>query len=175
MTQLTTPPPLTLIAAVASNGAIGRNNALLWQLPEDMKFFRETTRGASVVMGRKTWESLPSRFRPLPDRRNIVVTRQKDYLAPGAEVACSLEQALALAEQEPTFVIGGAELYALALPRARRLLLTELAVAPEADTFFPTFSRSEWLETARREGISGDGTAYAFVTYERPASDRATH
>ncbi|HEY6897560.1 MAG TPA: glucose-6-phosphate isomerase [Rhodocyclaceae bacterium] len=160
-------PRLTLIAAVASNGGIGKDNQLLWHLPEDMKFFRETTRGATVIMGRKTWESLPPRFRPLPGRRNIVVTRQAGYQAEGGEIAHGLDQALELAGTAPSFVIGGAELYALALPRAQRLVLTEVSLTPAADAYFPVFARDEWREVSRQPGVSENGIAYAFVTYEK--------
>jgi dihydrofolate reductase len=160
-------PPLALIAAVARNGAIGKDNQLLWHLPEDMKFFRETTRGATVIMGRKTWESLPERFRPLPGRRNIVVTRQADYVAPGAEIAAGLEPALCLAGDARTFVIGGAELYSLALPRADALVLTEVDVAPEADAFFPPVARDVWEECSREPGVSENGLHFAFVRYRR--------
>ena len=158
---------LTLIAAVARNGAIGKDNGLLWKLPEDMKFFRETTQGATVVMGRKTWESLPPRFRPLPGRRNIVVTRQRHYVAEGAETAASLDAALERAGDAPTFVIGGAELYAQAMPRAVRLMVTEVDLTPEADAFFPPIPRDQWREVGRVPGTSGSGLAFAFVTYQR--------
>ena len=158
---------LTLIAAVARNGAIGKDNGLLWKLPEDMKFFRETTQGATVIMGRKTWESLPPRFRPLPGRRNIVVTRQRHYVAEGAETAASLDAALERAGDAPTFVIGGAELYAQAMPRAVRLMVTEVDLAPEADAFFPPIPRDQWREVGRVPGTSGSGLAFAFVTYQR--------
>ncbi len=160
-------PSLTLIAAVARNGAIGKDNALLWHLPGDMKFFREATRGATVIMGRKTWESLPPRFRPLPGRRNIVVTRQAHYVAEGAEVAHSLDAALESAAADTTFVIGGAELYALALPHAQRLLLTEVQVAPDADAYFPAVTAGDWREARRTEAPEENGIRYAWVTYER--------
>jgi dihydrofolate reductase len=157
-----------LIAAVGRNLAIGKDNQLLWSLPEDMKFFKETTQGATVIMGRKTWESLPPRFRPLPGRRNLVITRQRDYQAPGAETFNDLLPALEVASSDAAvFVIGGAELYALALPYAQRLVLTEVDSAPEADAFFPAFSRDEWVETARVSPESSQGPAFAFVTYER--------
>ena len=158
---------LTLIAAVARNGAIGGDNQLLWQIPEDMKFFRETTRGATVIMGRKTWESLPARFRPLPGRRNIVVSRQADYQAPGAELAHSLEQAVALAGDAATFVIGGAELYAQAMAYANRLMLTEVDLAPAADAYFPVVDPAIWRQTTRQSGVSENGIAFAFVTYQK--------
>ncbi len=163
---------LTLIAAVGRNRAIGKDNQLLWSLPEDMKFFKETTQGATVIMGRKTWESLPPRFRPLPGRRNLVITRQQGYDAPGAEVFNDLPPAIQAARDDAAvFVIGGAELYALALPLSQRLILTEVDSAPEADAFFPAFAPSEWAETARivpeRGTEATPAPAFAFVTYER--------
>lgn len=162
---------LTLIAAVGRNRAIGKENRLLWSLPEDMKFFKETTQGATVIMGRKTWESLPPRFRPLPGRRNLVITRQQGYDAPGAEVFNDLPPAIQAARDDASvFVIGGAELYALALPLSQRLILTEVDSAPEADAFFPSFSMDEWAETARivpERAPEAPGPAFAFVTYER--------
>ncbi|HQR04180.1 MAG: dihydrofolate reductase [Proteobacteria bacterium] len=159
--------PLALIAAVARNGAIGKDNQLLWRIPEDLRFFKSTTLDATVIMGRKTWESLPAQFRPLPRRRNIVVSRQAGYAAPGADVAASLERALEMAADASVFVIGGAELYALALPRAERLILTEVDLAPDADAFFPDFDRRQWRETSREGGVSANGIGYAFVRYER--------
>ena len=158
---------LTLIAAVARNGALGKDNQLLWQIPEDMKFFRETTRGATVIMGRKTWESLPPRFRPLPGRRNIVVTHQCDYPAEGAELAHSLEQALKLAGDAPTYLIGGADLYAQSIDRAHRLVLTEVELSPDADAFFPPIDPGCWREISRQPGRSENGIGFAFVTYQK--------
>lgn len=158
---------LSLIAAVARNGALGKDNQLLWHIPEDMKFFRETTRGAPVIMGRRTWESLPPRFRPLPGRRNIVVTRQCDYGTEGAETAHSLTEALEFVGAVPSFVIGGADLYAQAMTEADRLLITEVDLTPEADVFFPRIDPARWRETSRQPGISENGTAFAFVTYEK--------
>lgn len=112
---------LSLIAAVARNRVIGKNNQLLWHLPEDMKHFREVTRGKPVIMGRKTWESLPEKFRPLPGRHNIVVSRNLDYKAPGATLVSSLEDAIHLTRSDDeTFVIGGETLYRQALERAHR-------------------------------------------------------
>ena len=119
---------LSLIAAVARNGVIGKDNQLLWHLPGDMRHFRETTRGKPVIMGRRTWESLPEKFRPLPGRLNVVVSRDPRYAAPGATLSGSLENAIEIAgSAEEAFVIGGAELYRQALPFADRLYLTEIA------------------------------------------------
>ena len=162
---------LALIAAVARDGAIGRGNELLWHEPLDQKHFRATTMGCPVVMGRKTWESLPARFRPLPGRRNVVVTRNEGFDAAGAEVAASLDEALArLAGAERVFVIGGGELYAAALPRADLLELTEIdATFAGADTFFPAFDRSAYQVAARSEQQAADGTRFAFVTYRKPS------
>ena len=161
-------PILALIAACARGGVIGVENRLPWHLPEDMKFFRETTRGKPVIMGRKTWESLPAAFRPLPGRLNIVVSRNPGFEAPGASVVASLPEALAAAgDAEIAFVIGGAELYRQALPLADRLLLTEIDQAYEGDAFFPDFDRSLWHETAREPRVAESGLPFAFVTYER--------
>jgi dihydrofolate reductase len=161
-------PKIILIAAVAKNRVIGRDNQLVWQLPEDMQHFKALTHGHAVLMGRKTWESLPPRFRPLPGRRNIVVTRQGDYVAEGAEVAGSLPAALALAaEQETVFVIGGADIYDQALPLADNLEITEVDLEPEGDAWFPAIPAAEWQETARAPAVSQNGLGYAFVTYQR--------
>ena len=158
---------LSLIAAVARNRAIGKDNQLLWHLPEDMKHFRETTRGKPVVMGRKTWEALPEKFRPLPGRQNIVVSRDPAYKAHGADLAGSLEGALALAGgAEEVFVIGGEQLYRAALPFAARLYLTEVELEPEADAFFPELNPAVWQEVERR--ASGESMpACTFVVYVR--------
>ncbi len=160
---------LVLIAAVALDGAIGRNNELLWHEPLDQQHFRASTLGCPVIMGRKTWESLPARFRPLPGRRNVVVTRNPDYGAPGAELAHSLEAALALLQgAEKVFVMGGAELYTAALPLADELMLTEVEREfPGADTFFPAFDRHTYTETARERHRGADGTPFSFVTYRK--------
>ena len=162
-------PTLALIAALDRNSAIGRGGGLLWHESADQKNFRRVTMGCPVIMGRKTWDSLPERFRPLPGRRNIVVTRQVQWRATGAEPAPSFERALALvAQADKVFVIGGGELYALALPRADELVLTEIDRAfDDADVFFPALDRSAFIETAREPHRTADGTPYAFVTYRR--------
>lgn len=165
-----TRPTLSLIAAVARNGVIGRDNALLWRLPEDMQFFKQTTLGHPVIMGRKTWDSVPPRFRPLPGRRNIVVTRNLQWRAEGAEVVNSLDAALALLQgTEHAFVIGGAQLYAAALPLADRLLLTEIDRDFEGDVHFPAWPRDAFDEVKRDAHHSGapNHFDFAFVTYER--------
>ena len=160
---------LVLVAAIARNRVIGRDNRLLWHIPADMAHFKSLTAGQTVIMGRKTWESLPPRFRPLPGRRNIVISRQADYAAPGAELADSLEMALELASTaETAFVIGGEQIYALTLPLADRLEITEVDLAPEGDAWFPEIPPADWLEIARQpQPGEGETPACAFVTYCR--------
>lgn len=162
-------PTLGLIAAVDRQGAIGRGGELLWHEREDQAHFRRVTMGCPVIMGRKTWDSLPERFRPLPGRRNLVVTRQPAWQAAGAERAGSLDDALlAVADAPRVFVIGGAELYALALPRADELVLTEVEAGFEgADAFFPAFDRTSFIEVSREPRTGADATPFAFVTYRR--------
>ena len=162
-------PCLTLIAAVDRRGAIGRGGGLLWQEREDQQHFRRVTMGCPVIMVRKTWDSLPARFRPLPGRRNIVVTRDAKWRADGADAVPSLDAALALVAEAPrAFVIGGGEVYALALPLADELVLTEIDAAFDgADVFFPEHAREGFVKAARDARTSTDGTRYAFVTYRR--------
>jgi dihydrofolate reductase len=163
----TVPGGLAVIAAVAANGVIGAANRLPWRLPEDLRRFRALTTGHAVIMGRRTWESLP---RALPARQNIVVTRRRDYVAAGAQVAASLDAALALVSlPAPAFCIGGGELYALALPRADTLYLTEIDTRFDGDAQLPDFDRAEWIETGRQRGEHGAdaGFDYCFVTYRR--------
>ena len=139
-------PLISLIVAVANNGVIGNKGALPWRIPEDMRWFRMHTLGKPVIMGRKTWESLPAR--PLPKRENIIVTHDSGYVAEGASVATSFDAAIAAAAGSPEIVvIGGAGLFAEALPRAGRIYLTSVGIAPEGDVFMPPFDRAEWTET----------------------------
>jgi len=159
---------IVLIAAVAKNGVIGKDNALPWHLPEDLQHFKALTTGHAVLMGRMTWESLPPKFRPLPNRRNFVLTRDASYVAPGATVVCSLDDAVKVSSGETAlFVIGGAELYTHALPRADRLELTEIDAAFAGDARFPAFDHTQWRAVKREPGIGADGLRYAFVSYER--------
>ena len=158
-------PALYLIAAVAANGVIGADGALPWQLPEDLKHFKRMTQGHAVIMGRRTWESIG---RPLPGRRNVVVTRQSAFAAPGASVAASLQDALALCrDQDVVFVIGGAELYRAALPLADGLLLTEIQRDFDGDTRFPEYDRSRWRQAERERHVAADGMRFDFVRYVR--------
>jgi dihydrofolate reductase len=159
---------ISILAAVAHRGVIGRDGGVPWRLPEDMVRFRELTMGHPVVMGRRTWESLPDGFRPLPGRGNVVVTRNPDWTAQGADRVASFEDALELLESDPTvFVIGGGEVYAAALPYADELLLTEIDADVEGDTTFPAWDRAEFEETSREEHVAEDGTRFAFVSYRR--------
>ena len=158
---------LKLILARASNGVIGHHNALPWHLPEDLAHFKRCTLGCPVIMGRNTWESLPPRFRPLPGRLNLVLTRQASWQASGAQVVHSLQQACALCPPDSTaWVIGGAELYALALPLATAAVLTEIDQAFEGDAYAPQFG-AEWLECARERHVSDTGLPFSFVTYQK--------
>ncbi len=160
---------ITLIAAVAKNGAIGYQNKLLYWLPNDLKRFKTLTSGHTIVMGRKTFESLPKGA--LPNRRNLVLTRNADFSAPGVEAFPSLLTALdACGNDEEIYVIGGASVYAEALPAADRLCLTFVDDTPEAaDAFFPTINVNQWQEVAREDHEPDDRHAYpySFVDYTR--------
>ena len=170
-------PPVVLVAAVARNGVIGGSGGLVWNIPEDMAHFKAVTAGGTVVMGRSTWESIPARFRPLPGRRNIVMSRQPGFVAPGAEVAPTLEAALALASRPPegmtapaaVFVIGGAQVYAAALPKAQQLELTEIQEDFEGDAHFPGgwHDRFREVRRTRLRTAPPNGFDIDFVTYER--------
>ena len=158
---------LHLIFARAANGVIGRNNALPWHLPEDLAHFKRLTLGCPVIMGRKTWDSLPPRFRPLPGRLNIVVTRQAAWQAEGAVGAHSLPEALQQCQDQPdVWVIGGAELYAQALPLAASAHVTEIDAPFEGDAYAPEFD-ANWVETARLLQTSTSGMNFSFVTYKK--------
>lgn len=159
-------PRLALIAAVAANGVIGADNALPWRLPEDLKRFKALTLGHPVIMGRKTFESIG---RPLPGRRNIVVSRNREYAAAGCEVAASLEAALKSCRNgsDEVFVIGGAQIYAEALPLAQRLYLTEIRAEFAGDARFPEYDRGAWRESAREPRRSDEGIGYDFTVYDR--------
>jgi dihydrofolate reductase len=156
---------VSLIAIVARDGGIGHHNALLWHLSEDLKHFKRTTLGCPVIMGRKTWDSIG---RPLPGRRNIVVTRNAAWSATGADAAADLTGALQLASDAlKVFVIGGAQLYAAALPLADELVLTEVDSQAPADSFFPPWDRNDFTEIHRDPHTDPGGLNYAFVTYQR--------
>ena len=162
-------PALALIVAVAANGVIGRDGKLPWDLPADLRHFRALTTGHSIIMGRRTWQSLP---RALPDRQNIVVSRQTDFTAAGALVVRSLNDALGAVDRpEPAFCIGGGELYRAALPLARIAYVTEVTGDYSGDAFFPKLDAAHWRESSRESHVADDtGVDYAFVTYERRAA-----
>ena len=158
---------VTLVAALGRNGVIGLDNRMPWHITEDLKRFKGLTMGHPVVMGRKTFESIG---KPLPGRKNIVITHSCELSAPGCRVVHSMEEALAAADgAADVFVIGGAEIYGLALPLADRLELTDVDVAIDGDTYFPEFERSAWREVSResRSTESPERLRYDFVTYER--------
>lgn len=152
-------PEVILIAAVARNGVIGRDNALPWRLRADLARFKATTVGHPVLMGRKTWESLG---RPLPGRRNMVVTRDASYAADGADIFASLDAALAAAGGGRLFVIGGAEIYRQLLDRADALMLTEVGAVVSGDAFFPDFDRSLFTETRRESHVADAANEFPF-------------
>jgi len=164
---------LALIWAMSRNRTIGRNNALPWHLPEDLKYFKQVTMGKPIIMGRKTWESIG---RPLPGRSNIVISRDPSYRAEGVKIVHSLVEAIALAESialidgvDEAVVIGGAQIYALALPLAQRLYMTQVHAEVEGDAFFPQFDLTQWEELGR-EDFSASGPNpydYSFVVFER--------
>jgi dihydrofolate reductase len=163
------PVRISIVAALARNRAIGRDNTMPWRLPEDLKRFKRLTLGHAVIMGRKTFESIGS---PLSGRNNIVLTRSRDWAPSGCVVAHTLESAIAaIDESQDAFVIGGAQIYALAMPLARRLYMTEIERDFDGDAFFPEFDRSHWREISRERHASGgpEGFDYAFVEYERSA------
>jgi len=155
---------IALIAAVARNGVIGVDNRLPWRIPEDLKRFRSLTTGHSIIMGRRTWESIA---RPLPDRQNIIVTRRLDFRVPGAQSAASLNDALEIvALPEPVFIIGGEALYRSALPVADTLYLTEIDHDFAGDARFPQFDRTTW-RLVGHDPRRGESLDYAFATYVR--------
>ena len=163
--------PLALIVAVARNGVIGGDGTIPWRLPEDLRRFRALTTGHSIIMGRRTWQSLA---RALPGRESIVVTRQAGFAAEGGVVVHSIEAALAAATYpEPAFCIGGAELYRIAMPLADTAYVTEIARDFEGDTTFASLDPAQWRETVRETHTSAgsDAFEYAFVTYERARGD----
>ena len=159
---------MAIIGAIGKNRELGRGGKLLWHLPDDLRRFKALTVGHPVIMGRKTWESLPRMYRPLPGRTNIVITRQNGYQAPGAEVVASFEAARSRAERaagaDEIFVIGGGEIYAAALPFADRLYLTLVDAEADADTFFP-FYENDFKVVAENSG-SGE-PRHRFLIFER--------
>ena len=171
---MNTPPTVGLIWAQGRNGIIGHQGQMPWHLPEDLAHFKSQTMGCPVIMGRKTWESLPSAFRPLPGRANFVVSRNLAYQAEGARLCGSLDAAIEQAQATRAteiFIIGGAEIYRQALPKADRLYLTEIEQDFVGDAIFPEFSASLWHEIARRTPplASVASLSFSFVVYQKSA------
>ena len=167
---------INLIWAQARNRVIGLNGTMPWHLPEDLAHFKRTTLGCPVIMGRKTWDSLPPKFRPLPGRANVVLTRQTDWQENGVQRCADLHSAILFCEQmQPAvpavWVIGGAQIYAQALPLAHKIVVTEIDAAVEGDAFAPPLG-ADWHETQREAHTSTTGMAYSFVTYLRTPHTR---
>jgi len=165
------PPRFSILVAMAKNRVIGRNNALPWQLPPDLKRFKQLTMGHHIVMGRKTYESIG---RPLPGRTSVIVTRQSDYQAPGTIVVGSLAEALKICSEgkemdQESFVIGGAEIYQQALGLCQRMYVTEIQQEFDGDALFPEFNQQEWREISREKHrlAEDDGLEYHFVVLDR--------
>jgi len=157
---------VSLVVAMADNGVIGRNGRLPWRIPEDMRRFKALTVGKPCIMGRKTWDSLPRK--PLPDRPNIVITRDRDFHGDGAIVVHSIDEAIArVGAATEICIIGGAEIYKAALPRAGRIHLTEVHADVAGDTRLAPFESTQWLETAREDHWTADGLRYSYVTLDR--------
>jgi dihydrofolate reductase len=156
------PMNIALVVAAAENNVIGKNNQLLWRLPNDTKFFKNTTWGMPVIMGRKTFDSLG---RPLAGRTNIVITRQKNWTAPGAQVVSTLQEAIAAAadtDAKEAYVIGGGEIYALALPLAQRIYLTRVHTKLDGDAYFPEFDQQQWELLSNLDFQADEKHAYAY-------------
>ena len=163
---------ISMIAAMGKNRVIGRDNDLPWHLPDDFKYFQQTTKGHHIIMGRKNWESLPHNFKPLPERTNLVITRQQGYQADGGQVIHTLEEALEIpkkSNEEEAFIIGGGEIYRMGLPFADRIYLTEINGSFEGSVTFPEFSKEEWIETSRVHHSKDDrhNFSFDFVIYEK--------
>ena len=163
---------ISIIVAVAENNVIGKDNSLIWHLPADMKFFKEKTTGHCIITGRKNYESIPEKFRPLPGRTNIIITRQKDYNAPGTIVVKSIQDAIEKAIQtgdKEIFIIGGGEIFKQSLHLADKIYLTKIYHSFDGDVYFPEININEWKETERTKGITDEKNKYAydFITYEK--------
>jgi len=157
--------PLTIVVAIDAKRGIGINNNLPWRLPEDLAHFKRTTMGHPVIMGRKTFDSIG---RPLPNRRNIVITRNAAWAREGVESVSSLDEAVALVGDTPACIIGGGQIFAEALPRTERMVVTEIDKTFDCDAFFPEIDRTQWKEIAREQHHSeSNGFDYAFVTYQK--------
>lgn len=166
---------ISMIAAISKNLVIGKDNDLVWRLPDDMKYFMETTSGHPVIMGRKNYESIPEKFRPLPNRTNIIITRNPNYRiqeCPDCIIVNSLEDAITAGKEidpDEIFIIGGGEIYQLALPQTQKLYLTEIHEEFDGDAYFPKIDYDQWLETSRVHHKKDDRHAHTFdyVVYHR--------
>lgn len=163
---------VSMIAALTKNNVIGKNNDLPWHLPDDMKYFMQTTKGHFVIMGRKNYQSIPEKFRPLPNRTNIVITRQTNFEAPGCQVINSLDEAIAVckkANPKEIFLIGGSSIYKEGLQFANKLYLTEIHAEIDGDVYFPQINKNDWKEKSRVPHSNDDRHQYAFdfVVYEK--------
>ena len=158
---------INMIYARSANGVIGCKDALPWHLPEDLAHFKKLTLGCPVIMGRKTWDSLPAKFRPLPGRTNVVITRQAEWQAEGAQSAGSLTDALAICQAaSDVWIIGGAQIYLQAEPLARRIEVTHIDKTYEGDAFAPTLS-NQWQQSQKKDHVSSTGLNFSFITYTR--------
>lgn len=163
---------IAMIAAVAENGVIGKDNDLVWSLPDDMKYFMNTTKGHYIILGRKNYDSLPPKYRPLPNRTNVVVTRQKELDLEGAQVVHTMKEAVEFCRkngQEKVFVIGGGQIYQQALPFTDTLYITEIHQSFDGDTYFPEIDMSEWSEVSREPHGTDERHLHPFdfVIYKR--------
>ena len=163
---------ISIIVAVGSNRAIGKNNTLIWHLPADMKFFKEKTTGHCIITGRKNYESIPEKFRPLSNRTNIIITRQLDYHAPGTIITKSVQEAIEKAKQlsdKEVFIIGGGDIFRQSLHLADTLYITEIEESFDADVFFPELDKQQWQEVSRTRVLRDERNKYnySFVTYKR--------
>tara|TARA_B100000900_G_scaffold175810_2_gene149152 strand:- start:1100 stop:1606 length:507 start_codon:yes stop_codon:yes gene_type:complete len=156
---------ISLIVAVSQNGVIGKDNQLAWHLPDDMKYFSNMTKGHSIIMGRKNWESIPTKYRPLPERKNIVITRNKNFKSKEAFVVNSIEQAIDISrtdEDEEVFIIGGGEIYKLGLEYVDKIYITEIYAEIEGNTFFPKWEKDDWIEISRISHPKDEKHKYSF-------------
>ena len=159
---------ISIIVAVGSNNAIGKNNDLIWHLPADMKFFKEKTTGHCIITGRKNYESIPLKFRPLSNRTNIIITRKKDYDAPGAIIVDSIDAAITTAKslsKDELFIIGGGDIFRQSLHLADTIYLTRIHHSFEADVFFPDLNMNEWKEVSKVNGIKDEKNPYDFTFF----------
>ncbi len=163
---------ISIIVAVAENNVIGKDNKLIWHLPADMNYFKEKTTGHCVITGRKNYESIPEKFRPLPNRTNIIITRQKNYHAPKAIVVSSIEEAVEKAKQtndNEIFIIGGAEIFNQTMHLADKLYVTKIYHSFDGDVYFPIINPNEWKEINRKKGVVDEKNKYEydFIIYEK--------